>query len=155
MSAIRCFIRWLAPPQTENVLLVQINPLDRKNVPKTTKRDSRAHKRDHLQFVADVGTARHNIRGKLIDEGKLPRGIGDGQIPAHQHPSHCLTGAAQTLDTASRLNTDYDFFEMLRNNGQRAARRFLDAHYDDIGVRIDRRFRGRAGNRRRVIELRA
>jgi NTE family protein len=39
------------------------------------------------------------------------------------------------LDAASRLNTDYDFFEMLRTNGRRAARRFLDAHYDDIGVR--------------------
>ena len=24
---------------------------------------------------------------------------------------------------------------MLRTNGRRAARRFLDAHYDDIGVR--------------------
>ena len=35
----------------------------------------------------------------------------------------------------SRLNTDYDFFEMLRTNGKRAARRFLDAHFDDIGVR--------------------
>jgi NTE family protein len=33
------------------------------------------------------------------------------------------------------MNTDYDFFELLRTNGRRAARRFLDAHFDDIGVR--------------------
>ena len=46
-----------------------------------------------------------------------------------------LTGSAQTLDAANRLHTDYDFFEMLRTNGRRAARRFLDAHFDDIGVR--------------------
>jgi NTE family protein len=33
-----------------------------------------------------------------------------------------------------RVN-DYDFFEMLRETGRRAARRFLDAHFDDIGAR--------------------
>jgi NTE family protein len=46
-----------------------------------------------------------------------------------------LEGPAKKLDHATRLNTDYDFFEMLRKNGQRAARRFLDAHFDDLGVR--------------------
>jgi NTE family protein len=33
------------------------------------------------------------------------------------------------------MSTDFDFFEMLRLNGKRAARRFLDAHFDDIGAR--------------------
>jgi NTE family protein len=33
------------------------------------------------------------------------------------------------------MSTDYDYFEMLRLNGKRAARRFLDDHFDDIGVR--------------------
>ncbi len=73
--------------------------------------------------------------GKLIDEGKLPRGIGDGQYRRINVHRVELTGAAQTLDAASRFSTDFDFFEMLRTNGRRAARRFLDAHYDDIGVR--------------------
>jgi NTE family protein len=41
----------------------------------------------------------------------------------------------QKLTPASRLNTDFDFFEMLHRAGQRAARRFLDKHYDDIGAR--------------------
>jgi NTE family protein len=50
------------------------------------------------------------------------------------------------LDTASRLNTDYDFFEMLRTNGRRAARRFLDAHYDDIGLRSSLEFEATTGS---------
>jgi NTE family protein len=73
--------------------------------------------------------------GKLIDEGKLPRGIGEGQYRRINVHRVALSGSAQTLDTASRLSTDYDFFEMLHTSGRRAARRFLDAHYDDIGVR--------------------
>ena len=73
--------------------------------------------------------------GKLIDEGKLPRGTGTGQYRRINVHRVALTGSAHTLDKASRLNTDYDFFDMLRTNGRRAARRFLDAHYDDIGVR--------------------
>ena len=39
------------------------------------------------------------------------------------------------LDASSKLTTDYDFFEMLRVSGKRTARRFLDEHFDDIGVK--------------------
>jgi NTE family protein len=42
-------------------------------------------------------------------------------------------GKAYTADT--KLSADYELFEMLRDNGRRAARRFLDATFDDIGVR--------------------
>ena len=39
------------------------------------------------------------------------------------------------LTPESRLNTDYDFFETLHRAGRRAGRRFLDRHFDDIGVK--------------------
>jgi len=39
------------------------------------------------------------------------------------------------LTPESRLNTDFDFFELLHRAGRRAARRFLDNHFDSIGVR--------------------
>jgi NTE family protein len=39
------------------------------------------------------------------------------------------------LDAESKLNNDFDFFQLLHKTGVRAARRFLDAHFDDIGVR--------------------
>ena len=32
-------------------------------------------------------------------------------------------------------NTDYDFFKMLHARGRRAACRFFDSHFDDIGAR--------------------
>ena len=121
--------------QTENLLLVQINPLERKQVPKT--RDEIMARINEITFNASLMSELRGITfvGKLIDEGKLPRGTGTGEYRRINVHRVALSGAAQTLEAASRLNTDYDFFEMLRNNGRRAARRFLDAHYDDIGVR--------------------
>src|SRR4029077_7870092 len=121
--------------ETENLLLVQINPLQRKQVPKT--QDEILARINEITFNSSLMSELRGITfvGKLIDEGKLPRGTGAGQYRRINVHRVALTGSAQTLDAASRLNTDYDFFEMLRTNGRRAARRFLDAHYDDIGVR--------------------
>jgi len=131
--------------QTENLLLVQINPLERKQVPKT--RDEIMARINEITFNASLMSELRGITfvGKLIDEGKLPRGIGAGQYRRINVHRVALSGSAQTLDAASRLHTDYDFFEMLRNNGRRAARRFLDAHYDDIGVRSSVEFEAAPG----------
>jgi NTE family protein len=121
--------------ETENLLLVQINPLKRKQVPKT--RDEIMARINEITFNSSLMSELRGITfvGKLIDEGKLPRGTAAGQYRRINIHRIALTDSAQTLDAASRLNTDFDFFEMLRTNGRRAARRFLDAHYDDIGIR--------------------
>ncbi len=46
-----------------------------------------------------------------------------------------LEGLDRKLGTGSRLKTDYDFFALLHRAGRRAARRFLDRHFADIGRR--------------------
>jgi NTE family protein len=46
-----------------------------------------------------------------------------------------LEGLGERFSSASKLRNDYESFDLLRKLGRRAARRFLDAHYDDIGVR--------------------
>ncbi len=33
------------------------------------------------------------------------------------------------------MRSDYDFFVQLRDIGRRAAQKFLDAHFNDVGVR--------------------
>jgi NTE family protein len=121
--------------QTENLLLVQINPIRRKQVPKS--QNEIMARINEITFNSSLMSELRGLTfvGKLIDEGRLPRGTGAGQYRRINVHRVALTGAAQTLDAASRLHTDYDFFEMLRTNGKRAARRFLDAHYDDIGAR--------------------
>jgi NTE family protein len=70
---------------------------------------------------------------RLIDQGRLPRGTGPGQyrrINVHR----IVLEPGTHFDSIGKLSTDYDYFEMLRVSGKRAARRFLDDHFDTIGV---------------------
>jgi len=108
--------------QTENLLLVQINPVKRKQIPKT--QDEILARINEITFNSSLMSELRGLTfvGQLIDEGKLARGTGPGQYRRINVHRIELAGAAQTLDAASRLNTDFDFFEMLSTNGRRAAR---------------------------------
>ena len=121
--------------QTESLLLVQINPVKRKEVPKTPQEI--LARINEITFNSSLMAELRGLSfvGELIDEGKLPRGTKPGEYRRINFHRIALESTAQTLDAGLRLNTDFDFFEMLRNNGRRAARRFLDTHFDDIGER--------------------
>jgi NTE family protein len=120
---------------TEDVLLVQINPLMRQTTPTTNQQImSRVNE---ITFNSPLMGELRAIEfvSRLIDKGLLPRGVGPGKYRRINMHRVELSVSAKPLDSSSRNNTDYDFFEMLRDNGRRTARRFLDAHFDDIGVR--------------------
>jgi len=121
--------------QSESLLLVQINPVKRKEVPKTPQEI--LARINEITFNSSLMAELRGLSfvGQLIDEGKLPRGTKPGEYRRINFHRIALESTAQTLDAGLRLNTDYDFFEMLKNSGRRAARRFLDAHFDDIGER--------------------
>jgi NTE family protein len=121
--------------QTEDVLIVQINPLERRGVPKSSQEIM--GRVNEITFNASLIAEMRaiNFVAKLIDQGKLPRGTGEGEYRRINVHRIVLEGSAKKLNAASRLNNDYEFFQMLHTNGKRAARRFLDAHFDDIGVR--------------------
>ena len=121
--------------QTEDVLLIQINPLVRQHTP-TSSRDI-ISRLNEITFNSPLMGELRAIEfvGRLIDQGRWTRGLGPGKYRRINMHRIALDAFAKQPDVGSRFNTDYDFFEMLRTNGQRAARRFLDAHFDDIGVR--------------------
>lgn len=73
--------------------------------------------------------------GRLIDQGRLPRGTGRGEYRRVNVHRILFDRFGTNFDASSRMLTDYSFFETLRINGKRAARRFLDDHFDDIGVK--------------------
>ena len=72
---------------------------------------------------------------RLIDEGTLPHGTGPGQYRRINVHRIDLGFIGKKLTPASRLNIDFDFFRDAAPRRPRAARRFLDKHFDDIGVR--------------------
>jgi NTE family protein len=137
---------FFAATESEDVLVVQINPIERRDTP-TSAREI-MNRINEITFNSSLLAEFRAIEfvGRLIDRGTLPRGTGPGQYRRVNVHRIALDGAAKNLSADTKLNNDYDFFEMLRQNGRRAARRFLDAHFADIGVRgtIDLRAEVRA-----------
>src|SRR5262245_46793371 len=133
---------FFAATESEDVLVVQINPIERSATP-TSAREI-VNRINEITFNSSLLAEFRAIEfvGRLIDQGKLPRGTGRGQYRRVNVHRIALDGSAKELGADTKLNNDYDFFEMLRENGRRAARRFLDAHFDDLGVRSTIDLRG-------------
>ncbi len=120
---------------TEDVLVVQINPLVRQATP--TSASEIMNRINEITFNSSLLEEYRAIEfvARLIDKGRLPRGTGPGQYRRINVHRIVLDQFGTSLDASSKISTDYDFFETLHINGKRAARRFLDDHFDDIGVR--------------------
>jgi NTE family protein len=120
---------------TEDVVVVQINPLVRQATPMSSSEIM--NRINEITFNSSlIGEYRAiDFVARLIDEGKLPRGTAPGQYRRINVHRIVLDRFGTHFDAFSKLSTDYDFFDMLRVSGKRAARRFLDEHFDDIGVK--------------------
>ncbi len=120
---------------TEDVLVVQINPLIRRGTPMSSSEI--INRINEITFNSSlIGEYRAiDFVARLIDQGKLPRGTGPGQYRRINVHRIVLDRFGTHFDSFSKLSTDYDFFEMLHVSGKRAARRFLDEHFDSIGVK--------------------
>jgi NTE family protein len=125
---------FLDATETEDVLIVQINPIKRDAAP-TSAREIMAR----LQEVTFNASLLAELRAlaladRLIDEGRLPRGTAPGQyrrIRLHR----VVMEAGSAVGDRGKLNNDYDFLDRLRQLGAAAAQRFLDDHFGDIGRR--------------------
>ena len=121
--------------ETEDVLIVQINPIERRMTP--TSSQEIMNRINEITFNSSlIGELRAiEFVSRLIDEGRVPHGTGSGEYRRIKLHRISLDDAFRKLSADSKLSSDYDFFVMLRNGGRRAARNFLDAHFDDIGVK--------------------
>jgi len=120
---------------TEDVLVVQINPIERHMTP--TSSQEIMNRINEITFNSSLLAEFRAIDfvRRLIDQRRLPRGTGKGEYRRINLHRIALGDVFKKLTADSKLSSDYDFFELLRNGGRRAARNFLDAHFDDIGKR--------------------
>jgi NTE family protein len=119
--------------ETEDVLIVQINPLLRKKVP--TSNGEIISRVQEISFNSSLLVELRAIEfvNRMIDEGRLPHGTAPGTYRKIKVHRIVLEGLGERMSSSSKLRNDYKSFELLRKLGQRAARRFLDAHYAQIG----------------------
>ena len=115
--------------EVKDVLIVQLNPLSRDEVPQSTTAIV-----DRLNEVTFNAGLMREMRAidfvtRLIEDGKLDE----------QHYKRIyvhMIGGADDLDDlghSSKLNADWDFLVYLRDIGRRDADRWLAAHGDAIG----------------------
>ncbi|HEX3709512.1 MAG TPA: patatin-like phospholipase family protein [Pseudolabrys sp.] len=119
---------------SEDVVIVQINPLVRRKVPHSTR--AIMARVNEITFNSALMAELRAIEfvNRQIDQDRLPRGTGTNEYRRLNVHRIVLEGLGERFASATKLRNDYESFELLRKLGQRAARRFLDAHYDDIGV---------------------
>lgn len=115
--------------QSDDILLVQINPVERRSTPRTAEEI-----RSRLTEITFNANLLYELRAigfvrRLIDEGKLST---DEYKRVLMHRIH---GGAK-LDAyaaSSRLNARWDFFKTLKDLGRSAARDWLRTNYQALG----------------------
>jgi len=121
--------------QTEDVLIVQINPLMRKKIPQTTREIM--GRVNEITFNSALMAELRAIEfvNRLIDQRRLPHGTGPNEYRHIKVHRIVMDGLGERFSASSKLRNDFESLDLLRKLGQRAARRFLENHFADIGVR--------------------
>ena len=115
----------------DDILLVQINPLERQQTPRTA-RDIH----DRLNEICFNATLLRELRAvafvtRLIEEGKLSP---DEHKNVHLHRID-TSGVLDDHAASSKGKAEWDYFVELRNAGRQTAHSWLKDHYEAIGVR--------------------
>jgi NTE family protein len=116
---------------TEDILLVQINPLERRETPRTAYEI-----RNRLNEISFNSNLLRELRAVAFVKGLIEA----GKLSPEEHKNVHLhridgSGVLDDYEASSRLKAQWDLFVQLRDAGRRAAQSWLAAHYGAIGVR--------------------
>ncbi|SHM98562.1 patatin-like phospholipase family protein [Roseibium suaedae] len=115
---------------TPDIVLIQINPIERREVPKTAREI--VNRLNEITFNSSLlreMRAAHFV-GRLIEQGKLPE---DEYMKIRMHR---IDGdELKPLQASSKSNAEWAFLTELKAIGRRAADIWLERSYDAIGTR--------------------
>ncbi len=131
---------------TPDILIVQINPVERKTTPRTQREIQ-----NRLNEITFNGALLSELRSidfvnRLVDTGKLKRATsiigrmmnrGRHSHEAYMRPFvHRIDGVAEVSSFASdsKMDTRWVFLTQLRDIGRASAKTWLAKNYDSIGV---------------------
>lgn len=121
--------------EAQDTLLVQINPVERLETPRTAREIL-----DRLNEISFNSSLKKELRGIAM----FRRAVAEDDSVEHvewvkrwsQTRLHRITSPTlMTVGASSKLNAEWGFLTMLREEGRKSADEFLDAHADDLGVR--------------------
>jgi NTE family protein len=116
--------------QSEDILLIQINPVEREETPRTAREI--LNRLDEITFNASLLREYRAIEfvNRLIDKGKLD----NGEYKKIRMHRVAADEALKPLSASSKFNTEWEFLKLLRDIGQAAAEDWLELESDKVGV---------------------
>jgi NTE family protein len=115
--------------ETEDILLIQINPIKIPDIPKTA-----TEIRDRLNAISFNSSLMHEMRRIRFVQRILELGL-NNQTKLRDLYIHCIypENEMNDLGVATKLNTDWDFLLRLRRLGRRKAEEWLAKNYEKLG----------------------
>jgi NTE family protein len=114
----------------QDSILVQINPRERPGTPRTASEIL-----NRLNEVSFNAALMKELRMIALMRQVADPGTGEGARWAGMRTHRIMSDMLIELGSSSKMNAEWDFLTMLREEGRRAASEFLAAHGDDIGRR--------------------
>jgi NTE family protein len=116
--------------EAHDVVLVQINPVERPAAP-TDARDIQSR----INEVSFNATLLKELRMMALLRRVVDAGEGEGRYWADMRMHRITSDLMIELGASSKLNAEWAFLTMLRDEGRRATEAFAERHRDDIGKR--------------------
>jgi NTE family protein len=113
-----------------DTILVQINPRERSEMPR-----SASEILNRLNEISFNSPLMKELRMMALLRQVADPGTGEGARWARMRTHRIMTDVLAQYGASSKLNAEWDFVSMLRDEGRRAASAFLTEHADDIGQR--------------------
>jgi NTE family protein len=113
-----------------DTILVQINPRERLGTPRAANEIL-----NRLNEVSFNATLMKELRMIALMRQVAEPGKGEGARWASMRTHRIMTDVMNELGYSSKLNGEWAFLAMLREEGRRAAGAFLGEHADDLGRR--------------------
>lgn len=116
--------------QSTDTILVQINPIERKDAPRTATEIL-----NRLNEVSFNAVLLKELRMIALLRHAARPGDEEGRRWADMRIHRISTELMTQLSASSKLIAEWDFLCMLRDEGRRSAQSFLDRHASDVGAR--------------------
>lgn len=114
--------------KSDDTILVQINPVERPGTPRTASEIL-----NRLNEVSFNATLLKELRMIALLRQVADPGSGEGAVWAAMRIHRITSPMMIELGHSSKLNAEWAFLTMLRDEGRRAAGEFLGAHAGDLG----------------------
>jgi NTE family protein len=111
-------------------ILVQINPRERRDTPRTASEI--LNRLNEISFNAPLMKELRMIA--LLRQAADP-GTGEGARWAGMRTHRIMTDRLAELGASSKMNAEWEFLTLLKEEGRRSSEAFLAAHAEDVGER--------------------